>query len=76
MVTLSDEQKEFLLYGTRTGKVATVRKDGRPHVVPVWFVLDDDTLVFTTGSKTSKAASIRRDARVAICVDDETPPYS
>lgn len=76
MVTLSDEQKAFLLHGTRTGKIATVRKNGSPHVVPVWFVLDGDTLVFTTGDKTSKGASMRRDARVAICVDDETPPFS
>jgi PPOX class probable F420-dependent enzyme len=76
MATLSDEQKEFLLHATRTGKLATVRKDGRPHVVPVWFVLDGDALVFTTGGDTVKAANIRRDARVTLCVDDETPPYA
>ena len=76
MVTLSDEQRAFLLHGTRTGKIATVRKNGSPHVVPVWFLLDGDTLVFTTGDKTSKAASMRRDARVTICVDDEVPPFS
>lgn len=75
MYTLTDEQKEFLLYGTRTGKIATVRKDGRPHIVPVWFVLDGNTLVFNTGETTVKAANMRRDARVAICVDDETPPF-
>ncbi len=76
MVTLSEEQREFLLHGARTGKRATVRKNGSPHVVPVWFLLDGDTLVFTTGDRTSKAASIRRDARVALCVDDEVPPFS
>jgi PPOX class probable F420-dependent enzyme len=76
LVTLSDEQKAFLLHGTRTGKLATVRKDGRPHVAPIWFVLDGDTLVFTTGEDTVKGASIRRDPRVALCVDDETPPFS
>src|SRR6266496_1479376 len=72
MATLSDEQKEFLLQGTRTGKIATVRKDGHPHVVPIWFVLDGDTLIFTTGSTSVKAASMRRDPRVTICVDDES----
>ena len=76
MVTLNDEQREFLLHKTRTGKFATVRKDGRPHVVPVWFVLDGDILVFTTGNISVKAANIRRDSRVTICVDDENPPYS
>jgi PPOX class probable F420-dependent enzyme len=76
MYTLTSEQKEFLLQGTHTGKLATVRKDGRPHVVPVWFVLDGDALIFNTGDATVKAANIRRDARVTICVDDENPPYS
>jgi PPOX class probable F420-dependent enzyme len=76
MHTFTDEQRAFLMYGTRTGKLATVRKDGRPHVVPVWFVLDGDTLIFTTGESSVKAVNMRRDARVSLCVDDETPPYA
>ena len=76
MQTFTAEQRAFLLEGTRTGKLATVRKDGRPHVVPIWFVLDGDTLVFTTGEASVKAANMRRDPRVAFCVDDETPPYA
>lgn len=76
MYTLTPEQKEFLLQGTYTGKLATVRKDGRPHLVPIWFVLDGDTLIFNTGESTVKAANMRRDPRVTICVDDENPPFS
>ena len=76
MEQLTAEQRAFLLEGTRTGKLATVRKDGRPHVVPIWFHLDGNTLVFTTGEKTVKAANMQRDPRVSICVDDETPPYA
>ena len=76
MATFTDEQRGFLLYETRTGKLATVRKDGRPHVVPIWFTLDGDTIVFTTGEHAVKAANIRRDPRICLCVDDETPPYA
>jgi len=76
MYTFTDEQRNFLLHGTRTGKLATTRKDGRPHVVPIWFMLDGDTIVFTTEEHTAKATSIRRDPRVCLCVDDETPPYA
>lgn len=74
----SDEYKRFLTEGTRTGKLATVRKDGRPHVAPIWFDLDldDATLVFTTWHESVKAANIRRDPRVSICVDEEVPPYA
>ena len=76
MVDLTAEQRAYLLKDTRTGKLATVRKDGRPHVVPVWFVLDGDTIVFNTGEHTVKAANMRRDPRVMICVDDEIVPYA
>jgi PPOX class probable F420-dependent enzyme len=71
-----DEWRAFLSEGTRTGMLATVRRDGRPHVVPIWFVLDGDDLVFTTASTTVKAHAMRRDPRVCLCVDDERPPYA
>lgn len=66
----------FLAQGTRTAKLATVRADGRPHVAPVWFVPDGEGLVFTTWHTTVKAANLRRDSRVALAVDDETPPFA
>ncbi|MFI0980608.1 PPOX class F420-dependent oxidoreductase [Streptomyces sp. NPDC021093] len=36
-----EEWRAFVLTGTRTGKLATNRKDGRPHVTPVWFLIDE-----------------------------------
>ena len=71
-----DETRSFLLEGTRTGKLAVSRADGRPHVTPTWFTLDGDELVFTTAETSVKAKAIRRDPRVAMCVDDQKPPYS
>jgi len=71
-----EEYKEFLLQGTKTGKLATVREDGRPHVVPIWYDLDGDNVVFTTGEMTVKAKNMKRDPRVSLSVDDQTPPYS
>jgi PPOX class probable F420-dependent enzyme len=70
------EWREFLAAGTRTGKLATTRLDGRPHVVPIWFVLDADDLVFTTGSDTVKGRSLIRTNWASLCVDDESPPFS
>jgi len=69
------ESRRFLLHGTRTAKVATVGGQGRPHVVPVWFTLDQDDLVFSTVSRSVKARNLARDSRVAIAVDDETAPF-
>lgn len=76
MGMFSEEQRAFLLHGTRTGKLATVRANGRPHVAPIWFDLDGDTLVLTTGDTTVKLANMRRDGRICLCVDDEAPPFS
>jgi PPOX class probable F420-dependent enzyme len=70
------EYRRFLLDQPRTAKLATVRADGRPHVVPVWFDLDGDAVVFTTWYETVKAANIRHDPRVCLCIDEETPPFS
>ena len=71
-----DEIRAFLLEGTRTATVATVRADGRPHVAPVWFVLDGDDIIFNTGADSVKGKTLRRDPRVSVAVDDATPPYS
>jgi len=73
-----DEVRAFLASDPpHTAKVATVRADGRPHVAPVWFALDDDgALVFNTGRDSVKGKAFRRDGRVAISVDDERPPFT
>jgi len=76
MAELSARVVEFLSAGTRTGMLGYVAADGRPLVVPVWFVVDDGQLVFNTGRDTSKGRALARDSRVVICVDDPHPPYS
>jgi PPOX class probable F420-dependent enzyme len=73
-----DEVEAFLSHGTRTAKLATVRADGRPHVTPVWFVIDPATgdLLFNTGENAVKGKNLARDPRVTLLVDEETPPYA
>ncbi|WP_372343578.1 PPOX class F420-dependent oxidoreductase [Streptomyces sp. KL116D] len=71
-----EEWKAFVSEGTRTAKLATVRADGTPHIAPVWFVVDGDDIVFNTGKDTVKGRNLARDGHVAICVDDERPPFS
>ena len=72
----AEQVRSFLSQGTRTAKLATVMDDGRPHVMPVWFVLDGDQIVFTTGATSVKGRNLRRDPRVALVVDDERPPFA
>jgi PPOX class probable F420-dependent enzyme len=70
------EYRSFLLDRARTASLATVRPGGRPHVVPVWFDLDGDVVVFTTGETAVKAKNMRHEPRVGLCIDDEEPPFA
>jgi PPOX class probable F420-dependent enzyme len=72
-----EETRAFLLARpARTGKLATVRADGRPHIAPIWFDLDGDTVLFTTWHESVKAANLEQEGRAALCVDEEAPPFA
>ena len=68
--------RSFLEKGTKTGKLATVRSDGSPHVAPVWFVLDGEQLVFMTSERSVKGKNLEREPRVMISIDDESFPFA
>jgi PPOX class probable F420-dependent enzyme len=84
MAKMSKEEiTRFLMKGTFTGKLATTRRDGGSHVVPIWFVLDSENnindigdIVFSTYDTSVKAKNIKQDNRVSICIDDQTPLFS
>lgn len=76
MKQLTDASRAFLSQDTRTGKLATVRADGRPHIAPIWFVVDGDTIIFMTGKTSVKGVNLLRDERASLCVDDENAPYA
>jgi PPOX class probable F420-dependent enzyme len=84
MVKMSKEEiVRFLTQGTLTGKFATTSKDDGTHVVPIWFVLDNENsidevgdIVFGIYDTSSEAKNIKQDNRVSICVDDQTPLFS
>ena len=50
------EIRKFLMQGTFTGKLSTIKKDGSSHIVPVWFVLDG-------GKKKKKRSATARRAK-------------
>lgn len=73
-----DEIRAFLTSTpAHTAALSTVRTDGRPHVAPVWYDVDDDgTLLFNTGADTVKGKAIVRTGQVSMCIDDERPPFT
>jgi PPOX class probable F420-dependent enzyme len=72
----TEQWHEFVTAGTLTGKLAVTRADGRPHVTPIWFVLDGGDIILNTGTDSIKGKALRRDPRVSLSVDDQQPPYS
>lgn len=76
MAALTPEVVEFLMTGTRTGMLGYLASDGRPLVAPVWFLVEDDHLVFNTAAGTAKGKALHRDPRVVMTVDDPHPPFS
>lgn len=73
---LTDEVVAFLTAGTRTGLLGYLASDGRPLVVPVWFIVDNGDVVFNTDAKSAKGRALKHDPRVTMCVDDPHPPFS
>jgi len=62
------EVDEFLT-AERTCRVATVSRDGRPHVVPLWFVWDGASLWLNSVVRSQRWTDLQRDPRVAVVVD-------
>lgn len=72
MAALNPKVKKFL-EGKRFGKLATVMKDGSPHVTPMWYMLEDGKIFVNTSKNRVKYYNIRRDDRVCFLVDDGYP---
>ena len=66
----ADEMVEFLSSGAKILQVATVGKDGAPHLAPMWFVLDDGKIVFRSFTKSQKIVNLKRDPRITVLVEE------
>lgn len=55
--------------------LATVRPDGRPHLVPIWFVVDQERWYICTAPESVKAHNLKANPRVAVALEDGSNPY-
>jgi len=72
---MSRAEWERFLTGRHVAVLATLGPDGQPALTPIWYLYRDGLLYMRTGAESVKAGNVRRDQRVAICVQDERPPY-
>jgi len=68
----STDKLEAFLAERRNVMVAGVRRDGRPHVTPNWFVWDGQHFYVSTTRGRAKYRIFRRDPRTELVVDDST----
>lgn len=68
-VGMDPQQLRAFLAAGRTLLVASLHRDGRPHLVPMWYVLEGDRVVFRSYSRSQKIVNLRRDPRLAVLVE-------
>lgn len=68
-IAMTPAEVDEFLAAERTCRVATAGKDGRPHVVPLWFVWDGTALWLSSIVRSQRWTDLMRDPRVAVVVD-------
>lgn len=69
-IMMSQEELDAFLREQRTCRVATVDRDGHPHVSALWFAWDGASLWLYSLTRSRRWAQLRRDPRLAVIVDD------
>ncbi|RJQ80669.1 PPOX class F420-dependent oxidoreductase [Amycolatopsis panacis] len=66
----------FLAEGTRSAVLATVRPDGRPHAVPLWYAVDGSDVLLNLSRDSVKGRNLDNTPTLALTVHDDVAPYS
>jgi len=70
------EKAKNLIDGKNFASVATLMPDGSPQVAPVWIDREGDTIVLNATRSRQRTLNLKRDPRVAICIYEQSNPYS
>ena len=65
-----------LLDGPNYAHLATIMRDGSPHVATVWVAREGDLVLTGINGNSIKGRNTRRDPRVALTITDVNDPYS
>lgn len=68
-IRLTPTEAWDLIAASHTGIFTTLRRDGTPVSLPVWFAVDRQTIGMTTPSGTKKISRIRHDPRASFLVE-------
>jgi PPOX class probable F420-dependent enzyme len=68
-VRLNEDEAWQVVAASHTGVLTTLRADGTPVSLPVWFVAIDRTIYLSTPSRAKKLARVRNDPRASFLVE-------
>jgi PPOX class probable F420-dependent enzyme len=71
-----DARAQSFLAGKHFAKLATLMKDGRPQLTPIWYMYEDGKLIVNTSKDRVKYHNIKRDPRISLLIDDGYPHIS
>jgi len=68
-IKMTESEVQAFLEEQRTMSIATIGRDGRPHVIAMWYAFLDGVPSFWTFAKSQKVVNLRRDPRVTCMVE-------
>ena len=69
LVAMADEEMWDFIESQKSIQVATINKDGSPHLTTLWFAVEDGKIVLETFTKSQKVVNLKRDPRIAVLVE-------
>ncbi len=69
-IRMSDEEIWKFIGERKSLQVATLNRDGSPHLTTLWFAVMDGDIVFETYTKSQKILNLQRDPRISVLVED------
>ena len=69
-----EEELERFLGGSALARLACLKPDGSPYVVPVWYQWDGEAVWFVGRQRSSWCEYIQNDGRVCVVIDSEHSP--
>ena len=75
MPSMTKQEIDKFLAEANIAKVATVKKDGAPFVVPVWYDWNGEYCYLVGRKRASWVRNISKDPRVTVLIDGQNPPY-
>lgn len=69
LVAMADEEMWDFIESQKSIQIATINKDGSPHLTTLWFAIVDGKIALETFTKSQKVVNLKRDPRIAVLVE-------